>query len=345
MCKRLLLIKFLYSCGMKRTTILDLAKLLSLNPSTISRALNDHPDIRPETRNRVKEAAKTFQYRPNLQARFFRQKNSGLVALILPELNMFFIPGLMDGVNAIVKDANMSVIIFVSDNSAERESEIVDHCLSWMVKGVLLSLAENTTHIDHLVPLEEAGIPVVLLDKIIETNHFSTLTIDDRDAAYQAVSHLASQGKKTIMGLFGPASLSMTRLRMEGFQQALTAAAIPFSTYDMICAENSGQYISSFEDHLRSTPYDALFVMSDELLMQVIPVLYRLSLFPSSLSIVAISDGIVPYQLYPAITHVRHSGFDIGKAAASLLLDHIENKKPAMHIKLPVFLKEENSVF
>ena len=81
---------------MKRTNIKDLAKLLSLNPSTISRALSNHPDISPETKERVKKAADEFNYIPNLHAKYFRQKNSGLIALIMPEFYMFFTPSLMD---------------------------------------------------------------------------------------------------------------------------------------------------------------------------------------------------------------------------------------------------------
>ena len=86
---------------MKRVGIKDLARLLSLNPSTVSRALSGHPDVSPETSVRVLAAAREFNYHPNLHARYFRKKNSGLVALVLPELNNFFVPGLMQGVNEV----------------------------------------------------------------------------------------------------------------------------------------------------------------------------------------------------------------------------------------------------
>lgn len=88
---------------MKRLGIKELAKLLSLNPSTVSRALADHPDIKPETRERVKAAAIEFNYQPNLHARFFRKRSSGLIAVILPSYNMFFIPNLLDGINEHLK--------------------------------------------------------------------------------------------------------------------------------------------------------------------------------------------------------------------------------------------------
>ena len=86
---------------MKRVTVKDLARLLSVAPSTVSRALADHPDISDETKRRVREAAETLGYIPNLRARYLRAKHSRLVALVVPEVNMFFAPSLMSGVDGV----------------------------------------------------------------------------------------------------------------------------------------------------------------------------------------------------------------------------------------------------
>ena len=342
LCNRLLWIKFIFVINiwkMKRTSILDLARLLSLNPSTISRALNGHPDISDETRERVRTAAATFQYRPNLQARYFRNKNSGLIALILPEMNMFFVPGLMNGVNEALKNSDKSVIIFISDNDPEREKEIIGHCLSWMVEGVLISLSDSTNTLSHLMPLKEAGIPVLLLDKIIESPDFSTLSIDDSDAARLAVTHLTNKGLKAILGIFGHENLIMTRQRMDGFKDALHQSNISFSGYDTLPLNTQDNFEQNLENRLRSTPYDALFVMSDELLMLSLPVIQKLQLYPASLKIVCISDGTLPHRIYPPVTHILHSGFDIGKSGAILLLEMMKGQTITFHKKLSVSLQ------
>ena len=80
---------------MKRITIRDIAKMLSLSPSTVSRALSDHPDISEGTKKRVHEVADAFNYTVNLHSNFFRNRKSNLVALIVPEINMFFTPELI----------------------------------------------------------------------------------------------------------------------------------------------------------------------------------------------------------------------------------------------------------
>src|SRR5262245_8417116 len=112
-----------------KVTIKDLARLLSLSTSTISRALNDHPDISDKVKERVKSAAQRFNYMPNLHARYFRKKHTGLIAVVLPELHRFFIPDLLKGIETEIENKNFSLIIFQSHNSYKREIEIIKHCL------------------------------------------------------------------------------------------------------------------------------------------------------------------------------------------------------------------------
>jgi len=265
--------------------------------------------------------------------------------LIIPEFNPFFIPGLLNAINSVIASAGKSVIIFVTDHSLKKEEEIIEHCLSWMVEGVLVSLADTSAEVRHFLPLREASIPVVMLDKVVETPYFSTLTIDGKEASRQAVQYLISHGKKAPLGIFGPASFAMTQQRIEGFKEAMQHNQLPFSGYDILCAEEGLSLENILEEKFRSTPYDAVFIMSDELLMKAIPTMQKLNLFPASLSIIAISDGITPYQIYPNITHIRHSGYEVGKAAALLLLTAIKENNPIQHTKIPVLLQEESSVF
>ncbi len=329
---------------MKRPGIKELAKMLSLNPSTVSRALSDHPDIKPETRERVKAAASEFNYQPNLHARFFRKKSSGLIALVLPEWGMFFIPGLMDGINESLLQSGFSLIVFFSNNSLEREKEIVNHCLSWVVDGVLISLSENTHNVDHLSSFKSAGIPLVMLDRVIYSPDFSTVTIDDEQAAYLATEHLILRDKKNILGIFGNPNLEISKQRAKGFKACLDFHKVSYSEYDMIYMDKiTGD--KNIEMKLRNTPYNSAFIMSDELLMTTYPILMKNRQFPGQVSIVSISDGKIPYQLFPKITHIQHSGRDVGRAAADLLVNNIKNNPvEEQNIQVSTTLIELDSV-
>ncbi len=171
---------------MKRVTIKDLAKLLNLSTSTVSRALSDHPDISQATKARVRSVAEEFNYTTNVHARFFRKQHSGLIALILPEINMFFTPNLIKGINKTIDHSKYSLIIFQTEDSYEKEVKVIKQCLSWAVEGVLISLSKETYNLQHLEPLNKSNINCVLLDKTIENDTHPTVTIDSASASYQA---------------------------------------------------------------------------------------------------------------------------------------------------------------
>lgn len=318
---------------MSSINIKQLAKLLSLNPSTISRALSDHPDISSETKERVKLAAKEFNYLPNLHAKYFRQKNSGLIALILPEFNMFFTHKMIEGINSVLENSDYSIIIFISNNSLKKEIEITRHCISWHVDGIFLSLSEETEDLNHLRALKYAKIPVVLLDKVLFTDQFVTVTIDDEKTAFDATTYLFKQQNHNILGIFGNPKLEITKRRIAGFQSAIQKSGIQSSS-KMICIENLK---TMQEDLLNSLtePYNGVFIMSDELLLNAYPTFMEKKLLPDKLSIITISDGVLPHYLYPRMTHILHSGFELGIKASQVLLLYISKKEEEIfHYKI-----------
>ncbi len=310
---------------MNSIDIKQLAKILSLNPSTISRALSDHPDISAKTKERVKQAAEEFNYIPNLHAKYFRQKNSGLIALILPEFNMFFTHKMIDGINSILENSGYSIIIFISNNQLNKEIEITKHCISWHVDGVFLSLSEQTENLNHLQPLKNANIPVVLLDKVIFTDQFVTVTIDDAKTALEATKYLLNQSRKKIFGVFGNPKLEISKSRMEGFKTALLAAGHHYSEQNIVCIENLQNMEIELQKSLTHS-YDGIFIMSDELLIHAYHFMMKQSFLPDNISMIAISDGVIPHHLFPRVNHILHSGFDLGKKASEVLLSYIAHK-------------------
>ena len=110
---------------MSTPTIKDLASELGVSPSTISRALSDHPDISEEMKEKVRELAKRLNYTKNLRASALRTKTSNVIALIVPEINMFFMPELIYGVNVEAEKNGLSVMILQTNNSLEKEKKLL----------------------------------------------------------------------------------------------------------------------------------------------------------------------------------------------------------------------------
>lgn len=313
---------------MKRVGIKDLARLLSLNPSTVSRALSGHPDVSPETSVRVLAAAREFNYHPNLHARYFRKKNSGLVALVLPELNNFFVPGLMQGVNEVLEQAGYNVIVFLSGDVPEKEKEIVTHCISWVVEGVLFSVSGQSSDIAHFKPILDSGIPLVMLDKVIHTDLFSTVTIDDVFASATATDYLIGLGCTRILGVFGNRGLKITRDRMAGFAQKITSAGLNTELCGTFCIDDIHQTEANISEEVMKYGYDGIFFMSDELLLFGFPSLVKAGLYPDKLKILPVSDGkFIPF-VHPPMPHILHNGYETGRLAAEKLVAEITRNDP-----------------
>lgn len=310
---------------MKRLTIKDLAKMLNLSTSTVSRALSDHPDISDATKKRVKDTAGEFNYTTNLHARFFRKQHSGLIALILPEVNMFFTPNLIKGINKTIAGSKYSLITFLSNDNYKQEKEMIQECLSWVVEGVLISLSKETKDLNHLEPLIKANIKCVLLDKALESESFPSVTIDSTDASYQAVSHLIKKGHQNILGVFGNPNFSISQERIKGYKKALKEHNLPILKENIISVDKSTDIDFIFPTILQhNKSISAVFTMSDELLAKSLYHINKIGLsIPKDLSIITISDGVYPYLMHPQITHVKDSGAKMGENAAKFLLSSI----------------------
>lgn len=312
---------------MKRTTLKDLAKLLNLSPSTVSRALADHQDISEETKRRVQEVAQRMNYIPNLRAKYLRTRHSNIIALILPEMNMFFMPSLMNGINKVVEAKNYSLIVLQSDNSLWKEKQLVQYCLNLSVDGVLLSVSKETTNLSHLSPLHDNEVPVVLLDRLIENESFSTVKIADQEAAFRATSYLIEKGHERIVGVFSDTKLSISTERIKGFKEAHANKRLKFKKSQVLTIDSVENFDHLFKQTIEKVKdVTAFFIMSDELMVRTFHLLRQSGYkIPEDCSLIAISDGKAPRFLFPNITHLHHSGHDVGEKAAHILIGLIQD--------------------
>ncbi|MES2178186.1 MAG: LacI family DNA-binding transcriptional regulator [Gemmatimonadota bacterium] len=331
----------------RRVTLKDIAKQVGLSMATVSRALADHPDISGETKERVRNAAQQLSYIPNYRARYLRAKHSRLIALIVPEMNMFFVPSMITGINRVVQANDYSLIVFQSDNSIVQERRLVEYCTHLSTDGVLLVLSSETTDLQHLDVLNECGIPVVLLDKTMETIRHTTVTIDDQEAGREATGYLIEHGHSRCIGVFSDPRQRISALRMKGFRRAHSDHGIAFAESQIVritmISELEEKLDKAFAEHPDLT---AIFTMTDELLVHTHHLVSRRGLrIPEDVSLLAISDGQAPSFLHPNVTHLRHSGIEVGERTAHILIGMIEHNSDAMmDVRIRTTLVELGSV-
>lgn len=330
-----------------RVTLKDIARKLGLSMATVSRALADHPDISSDTKERVRDVAAALSYIPNYRARYLRAKHSRLIALIVPEMNMFFVPSMITGINRVVQANDYSLIVFQSDNSIVQERRLVEYCTHLSADGVLIVLSSETPDLQHLDVLHDCDIPVVLLDKTIETVKHTTVTIDDQEAGREAAEYLLDRGHTRCVGVFSDPRQRISALRLKGFRRAHAERGITLDDTQVLQValidELEPQLVRAFDEH---PDISAIFTMTDELLVHTHHLLSRRGVrIPEDVSLLAISDGQAPSFLHPNVTHLRHSGVEVGERTAHILIGMIEHNSDAMmDVRIRTTLVELGSV-
>jgi LacI family transcriptional regulator len=314
---------------MKRSTLKDIAKLTGLSVSGVSRALKDHPDIAPETKEKVREVASALNYHPNPSAQFLHSKSSKIIAAILPEVNTFFFPEVLQGISKVVEQHGYFLIFLQSDNKLQKEKDLIDYCIQMFVDGVLISLSAETKDLQHLLKLRQMDVGVVLIDRVLENASLPFMTIDDAGASEKAVDYLAAKGHRQILGVFDDDRLSMTHLRAEGFLQALEKNGLLLSQNKVLMLPDEVEVEEHILRHFDENPEaTAVFTMSDKLMVKTYHAINSLGFkIPDDIALVSISDGKAPHYLYPGITHIRHSGEEVGSEAATLLFRILSGEK------------------
>ena len=196
---------------MNHSTITDIAKKLGISPSTVSRALSDHPDISSKTKKQVQKIAKELNYTPNPIAQSLKKNRTSTIGIIVPEIKHDFFSSAISGIEEVAYQSGYTIILCQSNESFEREVVNTNMLMHHRVAGVIVSISQNTKRGDHFRDLIERGIPLVFFDRACEDVKASKVVIDDAKSAYQAVSYLIKKGYKRIAHFAGPIGLEICK--------------------------------------------------------------------------------------------------------------------------------------
>ena len=308
---------------MKRITIKDLADLLQISTSTVSRALSNHPDISDAVKKRVKEAAETFNYIPNDFAINFRKKSTKVIGLIIPKMSMFFIPSIIEGISAKFNKEGYQFFILSSEESLEIEKENLQTCANSRVDGVLISLTSKTQDFAHFKKLDDLGIPVVLFDKSLSEQKYDQVVFNNEKDAEECAKKLVHYQCKNILAIFGDKDLEITEKRRKSFENYLNNYSE--INYKSIFCDSAEMVKEKLEIILEYEKFDGIFAMSDETLAGLNYALKIRGLSAKPYKIIAISEGIFPKYLNPHYEFIKNYGIKMGMIVASILLEKIKN--------------------
>lgn len=306
-------------------TIKDIADLLGLSKSTVSRALKNHPDINRDTKRLVVEMAEKLRYRPNTVAMSLRNKKSGIIGMIVPHISSFFFPSVIRGVEYEVNKGGYKLMILHSNDDFQREEEACQILMSSNVEGILISMASTVRHYTHYERILQYNLPIVFYDRVPEAFEADKVLVDDYHGAFRAVKHLINCGKHKIAICLGNSNLLISQNRLKGYADALVEAGIVFNS-DYIYSGETPEEVELLTQQILSLsdPPDAIFAISDLTMSGIMRAIYRANLvIPGDIAVIGFVEEPFASMYHPPVTSIMPMGYEIGVTAAQLLLKRI----------------------
>lgn len=324
------LIAYLSPMKYNQVTIKDIARELGISPSTVSRALKDHPDISPETKKAVNELAEKLNYQPNIVALSLRQSKTNTIGVVIPEIVHFFFSTVISGIESVAYEAGYNVILTQSNESFEREATDLKALFNSRVDGMLISISRETQNYEHIESILAKEVPIVFFDRMYTNPNTSKVIVDDYVGAHEAVLHLIQQGCKRIAHLESAPGLAIAEDRKRGYLDALTENGLPADeSLIMICPTGSlEEGKAAAEKLLKFKPRpDAIFANNDMLAMGAMLAIKQNGLkIPDDVALVGFSNWFFSALMDPPLSSVDQPGFEMGQEAAKLLIRQIEKQ-------------------
>mgnify|MGYP001338151288 CR=1 FL=1 len=306
-------------------TIKDIARELKISPSTVSRALKNHPDISEETKKAVNDLAAKLNYQPNAVALSLKQRRRSTIGIIIPEIVHYFFSSVISGIEDVAYDAGYNVIICQSNERYDREVANARTLLANRVDGILVSVSKETRDFSHFHNLKDNGVPLVFYDRVIPDFQADQIIIDDLDAAYRATKHLIEGGFSEIFHFAGPQNLLIGQQRRDGYLKALKETGLEIVNSRIIEADNFEKarltVLNILENKL---PIDGIFAVNDLTAIGAMQTLQKRGVkIPNEVAVVGFSDGRLSGITDPTLTSVDQHGYEMGSIATELLLKRI----------------------
>ncbi len=307
-------------------TLEDIARMAGVSRSTVSRVVNNHPNVRPEVRERVWKIIHEVGYQPHAAARSLATNRTNVIGLVIPEAvsTLFtdpFFPLLIRGITDACYEHNYHLMLALFSTPAQEEDLYNRLLRSRHLDGVILA---STRLDDPLVGrLLDDGIPFVSVGRHPDPR-VSYVDVDNVAGARMAVEHLIRQGHRRIATITGPLNMSAGQDRLAGYRQALESRHLPVEERLIVegdFTETGG--LIAMERLLSLEPWPAaVFVASDMMAIGALRAIHQAGLrVPDDIAVVGFDDIPQASFIEPPLTTVRQPIHRLGETAVHVLVD------------------------
>ncbi len=321
-------------------TIKHVAEAAGVSTATVSRVLSGLAGVRAGVRDRVREVVRTLGYRPNRVARSLRVRTTRTIGVIIPDIENPFFTRVIRGIEEVLQEAEYSLLLADSNESPARERTNLATLQAEGVAGVILTAAEGqrADYRELLGP----RLPMVAVSRVLPGFKVDTVTVGNAEGARMAVAHLIGLGHRRIGLISGPMGISTARDRQAGYEHALQEAGLPM-VRDLIQYADfrqTGGHRAMEQLLQMRVPPSAVFVGSNLMTLGALQAIHERGFdIPGQIAIVGFDDMPWAISLQPPLTAVAQPAFEVGIAAARLLLERLrEPDRPIRHIVLETLL-------
>ncbi len=305
---------------MTTPTLKDVADLAAVSKATVSRVLNNNPNVAEDLRVRVLEAIRSLGYQPNRAARRLRASSSDVLGLIISDIENPFFISVVRGVEDTAYAHHISVVLCNTDENPAKQQMYLRVMQAEQVAGLIIS---PTSSGEASTELQDLGIPIILLDRRTETFEADAVTIDNVSGAYLAVKHLIDLGYERIGIIGGSPHLTTGQERYEGYRKALSAVGrkVDEKLIKVGNFKTESGYRLAMEFITSPQPPRAIFVANNLMTLGALRAMREQGVrIPQDIALVGFDDMPWSSELCPPLTAVSQPTYELGQETVYLLL-------------------------
>ena len=304
-------------------TIRDVARLAGVSVATVSRVLNKNGYVNKDTEQKVIKAIEQLQYMPNAVARGLAGKQTGTIALILPDISNPFFPEIARAVEDVAQKHGYTVILCNSDDQGQKEQTYIEMLRKKYIDGIIF--ASNTLREEDVQQMQANKIPLVVLDRALANRACSVIRSRNYEGAKLAVTHLLEIGCQKIAHLYGPQDIITARERMLGYEESVMH--FPWYTPSLMVPgyfSLDGGIAAVKELFAKHGDVDGIFCGNDLMAIGALKGLHQLGIrVPDEVALIGF-DGISLTQItQPELSTVAQPIYEMGSLAARVLIEMI----------------------
>ena len=315
----------------EKATLKQIAKDLGVSVSTVSKALNDSPEISEPTKIKIQEFAKLKNYKPNITALNLKNRKTKTIGVIIPNILNSFFAKVFSGIEKVADEKGYHVITCISNESLEKEIHTMEMLSNGTIDGFILSISEESqkeNSFQHFTQIINDGTPIVMFDRITDEVNCDKVVVDDLDSAFNATQHLINSGCKKIALFSAINNLSVAKLRVKGYKKALENNNIQLEKDLILLCDSTEDFDAKIDNFFKNNTIDAVFGLDEHSSATAIKMgLKHGYKIPENLSVIGFADGVWSRRLSPSLSTVSQHGPEIGEAAAKMLIEKLESKE------------------